>query len=214
MKKVLVAGIAMLALTAVKAQEITGVVKTPFTQAYKPFKVDISTGAAIPQGPGAGGGVMFSIEPKYTFLGKFMVGLRMEAAVMAHGYVSSDGSSVNGSVSANASYLATYDYYLTKVVFKPFVGGGTGIYNVASASIADNSTNTTLSSSGGSSKVGTMVRSGFEFHHFRFAVEYNFIGKTTQTVTENSTGAAVGTTTSRNGYMAIKLGILIGGGRK
>lgn len=214
MKKVLVAGIAMLTLTAVKAQEITGVVKTPFSQAYKPFKVDISSGAAIPQGPGAGGGVLFSLEPKYTFLGMFSVGLRMEAALMARGYVSSSGSTVSGSVAASASYLATYDYYLTKVIFKPFVGGGTGIYNLASASVTDNSQNTTVSSSGGTSKPGAMVRSGFEFHHFRLAFEYNFIGKTNQTVTDNSTGEKVGTATTKNGYCGIKIGILIGGGRK
>jgi hypothetical protein len=214
MKKVLVAGIALLTLTAVQAQEITSVVKTPFSQAYKPFKVDISTGAAIPQGPGGGGGVLFSLEPQYTFLGKFTAGLRMEAAIMARGYVSSDGSTVSGSVAANASYLATYDYYLTKVIFKPFVGGGTGIYNTASASFTNNSQNTTVANSGASSKPGTMVRSGFEFHHFRFAIEYNFIGKTTQTETNNTTGDKVGTVTTKNGYCGIKLCILIGGGRK
>jgi hypothetical protein len=214
MKKVLVAGIALLTLTAVQAQDITSVVKTPFSQAYKPFKVDISTGAAIPQGSGAKGGVMFSVEPKYTFLGMFSVGVRMEAALTARGYVASDGSTASGSVAACASYVATYDYYLTKVIFKPFVGAGTGIYNLASASISDNSQNTSLAASGASSKVGGMVRSGFEFHHFRFAVEYNFIGSTNQTITDNNTGDKVGTATTKNGYCSIKLGILIGGGRK
>jgi hypothetical protein len=214
MKKVLVAGIALLTLTAVQAQDIIGVVKTPFSQAYKPFRVDISTGAAIPQGSGAKGGVMFSVEPKYTFLGKFSVGVRMEGALMARGYVSSDGSASSGNVAASASYLATYDYYLTKVIFKPFVGGGTGIYNLASASFSDNSQSTTAAASGASSKVGSMVRSGFEFHHFRFAVEYNFIGSTNQTITDNNTGAKVGTASTKNGYCSIKIGILLGGGRK
>jgi hypothetical protein len=216
MKKVLVAGALLLSLTAVNAQDLSlSVVKGPtFKQSYKPFRVDISTGAALPQGSGAKGGVMFSVEPKYTFLGMFSVGLRMEAALMARGYVSSDGSTSSGNVMGSASYLATYDYYLTKVIFKPFVGAGTGIYNLASASFSDNSQNTTVAASGASSKVGGMVRSGFEFHHFRFAVEYNFIGSTNQTITDNNTGAKVGTATTKNGYCSIKIGILLGGGRK
>lgn len=58
---------------------------------------------------------------------------------------------------------------------------------------------------------GEMARSGFEIHHFRFAIEYNFIGSKTQTITD-SQGNNLGTITSRNSYMGIKFGVLIGGG--
>ena len=216
MKKVLVAGALLLSLTAVNAQDLSlSVVKAPpFTQSYKPFRVDISTGAAIPQGSGAKGGVLFSVEPKYSILGMLSVGLRFEGALTARGYVSGDGSTAGANVAGSFSYVATTDYYLTKVIFRPFVGAGTGIYNLASASFSSGTSNTSIAGSGALTKVGGMVRSGFEVKHFRFAFEYNFIGSTTQPVTDNATGAKVGTATSKNGYCGIKLGILLGGGRK
>jgi hypothetical protein len=214
MKKAILAGALLLSLSAVNAQELS-VVKAPnpFKTAYKPFKVDISMGAAIPQGSGAKGGVLFSVEPKYSFLGMFAVGMRFEGALMARGYVTSDGYSVGANVAGSASYLATYDYYPTRIIFRPFVGGGVGVFNLASASLSSSYTGGSSSSTGGMTMFGYMARSGFEVKHFRLAVEYNFIGKSTQTITDGS-GAKTGTVTTKNGYCGIKLGVLIGGGKK
>ncbi|HXB93544.1 MAG TPA: hypothetical protein VNU70_00255 [Puia sp.] len=212
MKRTLLAGLFLLALTSLHAQDLT-VVKAPsFDQhKYKPFKVDISTGVAIPAGVGAG--VAFAIEPKYAIIDKFAVGLRLEAAITAHGWVASDGSSANASVAANASYLATYDYYLPGLIFRPFVGGGTGIYDMASANVsADNQNNESMALAA-SSKIGTMFRTGFEVKHFRLAFEYNLIGKTTQTVTDGN-GNTLGTVTAKNSYACIKIGFFIGGSRR
>jgi outer membrane protein X len=178
-------------------------------QIFNPFKVDQAVGGAIPNGSGAKGGVLFSLEPKYAVISRLSVGVRIEAAIMARGYVSSDGSTASANVSAAASYIATSDYYYTNSVFRPFTGVGAGLYRFASASI-ESSGNKVGTTAG--SRFGTMVRSGFEVGHFRFAVEYNIIGKNTQTYTDASSGNKY-TVTSRNSYMGVKLGFFFGGGR-
>jgi hypothetical protein len=201
MKKTVLAGILLLSLSVVQAQ------------IFNPFKVDISAGYAIPAGPGSSGGVCFAIEPKFAIIDRFAVGLRLEAAVTARGFVSSDGSSASANVAASASYLATYDYYITNFIVRPFVGGGTGVYDMASASFSGNSQGDANVAAAASTKIGTMLRGGFEFHHFRFAAEYNFIGKTTETVTDGN-GNSMGTISAKNSYASIKIGFFIGGGRK
>ena len=45
------------------------------------------------------------------------------------------------------------------------------------------------------SKFGFMARGGFEYGHLRLGVEYNFLA-------------------ARSGYLGLKLGVVIGGGRK
>ena len=177
-------------------------------QSFSPFKVDLAIGAAIPQGSGAKGGVLFSLEPKYAVIQRLSVGMRIEAAVMARGFQASDGFSTSADVAASASYLLTSDYYYTNLSFRPFTGVGVGMYSFASASVNNQGV-------GGSSgaRFGTMVRSGFEAGHFRMAFEYNIVGKTSQTTVDGS-GNTKTTITSRNNYMGIKIGFFFGGGRR
>ena len=152
-------------------------------QTFKPFKVDISTGYAIPGGKGAKGGILFAVEPKYAVIPNLSVGLRFEAAVMARGYSDQTGSNTEVDVKAAGSYLATADYYLTENTVRPFAGAGVGIFSLASAS-ADNSSG----SVGAGSKFGGLVRAGVEISHFRLGVEYNLVPTTTVTVFDgNST---------------------------
>jgi hypothetical protein len=197
MKKLCLAALALLTLTAAQAQ----------------FKFDISAGAAIPQGAGAKGGVMFSLEPQYGLPFGMVTGVRVEAALTARAYLASDGSSESANVAGLVSYLATSDYYpfhYLHIGFQPFVGGGTGFFNMAAASYSGTGSND-VQGTGATTKFGGMARSGFEIHHFRFAVEYNIIGATTQTITDNY-GNKLGTVTSKNSYMGIKFGAAIGGG--
>jgi len=53
-----------------------------------------------------------------------------------------------------------------------------------------------------------MVRSGIEAGHFRFAVEYNLVPKTKL---DTGTSEKI---ESKNGYIGIKIGATIGGGKK
>jgi outer membrane protein X len=160
------------------------------TTVYKPFKVDFATGYAIPGGSGAKGGVLFAIEPKYSINDNLTFGLRFEAAVMAR--ASNDLETAE--VKASGSYLATGDYYFNTNKFRPFAGVGLGIFNTAAAKV-DQNTGTVESGS----KFGFAPRAGFEFGHFRFALEYNAVGKTGDIP---------------NNYFGIKLGFFAGGGLK
>ena len=94
---------------------------------------------------------------------------------------------------ATVSYLLTVDYYFMNKGFRPFIGAGAGIFDVAnvdSATINSNNKNVPYSS-----QFGFMVRAGFEAGHFRLAAEYNIIGNNAN-------------------YIGLKLGVCIGGGRK
>jgi outer membrane protein X len=177
---------------------------------YKPFKVDVSLGYAIPGGKGAKGGVLFAIEPKYSVINSLAVGLRMEGAIVARfsGY-DENGDAMDASVKASGSYLATGDYYIpTGSAFRPFTGAGAGIFSIASVEI-----NSTSGEVSGGSKFGGMVRTGFEISHFRFGFEYNIVPKTKFDGFDENGNPTTGLTSS-NSYMGIKIGACIGGGRK
>jgi outer membrane protein X len=175
---------------------------------FKPFKVDVSLGYAMPGGTGAKGGVLFAVEPKYEVIPNLSLGLRWEIAVMVRGQVDQTGSATKVDAKAAGSYLLTGDYYFTQNTVRPFAGLGLGIYNLAAAS-ADNSG---VTSAGASSKFGEMVRAGVELSHFRVGLEYNIV-PSTKLETVNSSGVHT-TTSAKNGYLGIKVGFVIGGGRK
>ncbi|ANE49343.1 outer membrane beta-barrel protein [Flavisolibacter tropicus] len=165
-------------------------------QTFKPFKVDLAAGYAVPSGKGSKGGVVLAIEPKYAINDNISLGLRMEAAITARGYVASNGQEVSGDVKASASYLATGDYYFNTNKFRPFAGLGVGIYSLASASVDMIDEEATALDAG--TKFGAAPRAGFEFGHFRTALEYNIVGKSGDI---------------NNNYFSVKLGFFIGGGR-
>ena len=198
MKKALFLGVSLLAIAVAHAQNPAGV--------FKPFKVDIALGVAVPQGAGSSAGVLFAIEPKYAIMDQLSVGLRMEGAITARGFADKNGNSVSGKIAANGSYLATGDYYFSNETFRPFAGAGAGIFTLASASF--NNTTTTV---GAATKFGGMIRAGFEVGHFRLGVEYNLIGKSDE-IADNGNGTTT-TVSSKNGYLGIKLGFFAGGGR-
>ena len=177
---------------------------------FKPFKVDVSLGYAIPGGDGAKGGILFAVEPKYAVIPNLSVGLRIEAAVMARfsGY-NETGEIMEASVKAAASYIATGDYYfMPDKNFRPFTGGGVGIYSVGA--VEANQTSGEVSAG---SKFGGLVRTGFEFSHFRMGFEYNIVPKTKFQGYDGDGNPTTGLT-SNNSYMGIKIGVCIGGGRR
>lgn len=166
---------------------------------FKPFKVNLSLGFAMPSGSGTKGGALFALEPKYAVMDQLALGLRLEAAVMARGVVGSGGQEFSGSASANLSYVATGDYYFSNKGFRPFLGAGAGIFTLANVEIDSNNPNAP-DNIPSESKFGFMTRGGFEAGHFRLGVEYNIIPQ--------SAGGV------KNNYLGIKIGVNIGGGRK
>ena len=188
-----------------------------YDREFKPFKINVSPGYAIPQGAGTKGGVLFAIEPKYAFIGdKLSFGLRLEAAMIGSATAivpnvtntpsdTTGGSnvlqgSINGTntsqTQANASCLLTSDYYFNNNNLRPFLGTGFGLYSMA---------HTTGKNEGGlfpktafTNNFGFMLRGGFEWGHLRTGFEYNFVSNTSEV---------------KSGYFGIKLGIVLGGGR-
>ncbi|MDP4286044.1 MAG: hypothetical protein Q8891_16645 [Bacteroidota bacterium] len=159
---------------------------------FKKFKVDVSFGYAVPektQGAGRNAGALFAIEPKYAVMDQLSLGLRLEGAVM----VNVDNTGQTGSGQVNASYLATGDYYFTNTRLRPFLGAGLGMYTYAN--VNSNSNISSVNDIPLTSNFGFMARGGFEFGHLRVGVEYNFVQ-------------------DKSGYLGLKLGVLIGGGRK
>lgn len=166
---------------------------------FKPFKVDVSAGFALPLsgGNGAKGGLLFAIEPKYAVVEKLAVGIRFEGAIMARAVVD-NGMEVIGEAQANGSYLLTGDYYFNNNSFRPFLGGGVGLFKVAGAAV---NSNDPLQEEDvyTENNFGGMIRGGFEAGHFRFGIEYNIAGKTSFS--------------PNNDYLGFKLGVCLGGGR-
>jgi outer membrane protein X len=193
-----------------------------FAQDFRPFRVGLGTGFASPAGDGAKGGVLFYLEPSYRINNAIALGLRLETAVMLRGTTYSTAgstSTASGSVSASGSYTVNGQYYLSNNKFRPFVGLGLGAYQLASASFTatssggSSSSNTSDAVSGGT-KFGFYPRIGFDAGHFTMNLEYNIIGKSTNSFTYTSnTGPIVGKSETKNNYLGIKIGFFIGGGR-
>lgn len=160
---------------------------------FKPFKVDVAFGYAVPSGSGSKGGVLFAVEPKYAINNDITLGLRLESALTA-GAIVTDGVSVAGNIKATSSYLLTGDYYFNKTGFRPFAGLGVGLYDLAGVELDESNLDVS-----GATKFGFAPRVGFETGHFRTAVEYNFAGKESG-VNYN--------------YLGFKIGFFLGGGKK
>lgn len=181
-------------------------------QEFKPFKVNLSLGFAKPLGVGASGGVLFGIEPKYGLNDNIDLGVRLESALVARG-VTVMGESATGDVAAINSAVLTGNYLLSTGGFRPFIGLGLGLFNVASAGVVtvDNGQTDEDVTFSQATKFGAMVRAGFKTGHFVLGVEYNAISASDGL--RISSSANVGTISIKNSYLGVKLGFDIGGGR-
>ena len=193
MKKVILAVAAFLVFTICYSQKEGG------------FRVGLDFGFVPAQG---GAGVLFSIEPKYNIKDNMNVGLRIGAAGIVRD-INDSGTSTSAKVSANSSYVATYDYYFNKSgkTFVPYIGGGAGFYTVGNVQFDDinSSNNVTLDAT---SNFGGLVRGGFEWGKFRMGVEYNLVPESTlHDMDGNNRG------TVSNTYLGIHLGFYVGGGK-
>jgi hypothetical protein len=180
-----------------------------YDREYKPFKMDFGVGYAMPNGVDIKGGPLFSIEPKYAFTGDaFTFGLRLQGAMLKLGGSNTipAGNGGGGNATAGSSTLneaqatahlsgsITCDHYFTNTMLRPFLGGGPGFYSVATE--AGKSQGALLADYTFSNQFGFMFRGGVEWGHMCGSVEYNFVNSE-----------------SMSGYIGIKLGVFLGGGR-
>jgi hypothetical protein len=179
-----------------------------YDREFKPFKIDASLGYGIPKGTNVAGGVMFSFEPKYAFTGDALsFGLRLEGATTklsssvsngnsgGSGNATADGTNKSTEPATNISGLITCDYYFNNNSIRPFLGAGTGVYNITTASSKDEGA--LLPDLSVATKPGFMFRGGIEWGHLRTDIEYNFIGNSGDPYK----------------YIGLKIGVVLGGGR-
>ncbi len=198
MKKLLFVAIALLALNTVHAQEAGKV------------RVGLDLGYASTKG---GGGFLFNLEPKYNLSDNMNVGFRYGVAAVIKAVTTDNGNQFeSASVSANNSFMGTFDYYFVLGnSFAPYVGGGLGYVSLASVSVASNGNSTTVGSNSSykpEGKFGLMLRGGFEASKFRFTLEYDIIGKSKL---KDINGDKYGSL--KNNYLGITVGFFVGGGK-
>lgn len=175
-------------------------------QNYKPFKLGIGIGYAMPSD--GGGGVLFEIEPAYRISDEIAVGLRLGSAAMARAIGESEAS-----VSGNGSYSVNGQYYLSNGSFRPYVGVGVGVFALASGSATVNTTSGSATASAASeTKIGFYPRIGFDLGHFNINLDYNIIGASTPDVV--ATSGTVEVDDIKNSYLGIRIGGFFFGGRK
>ncbi len=159
------------------------------TEFYKPFRVDLGIGYAIPTDYKAG--ITFGFEPKYAINDNIGVGLRWEGALLA---ADVDGASVQ----VNSTFLATGDYwFLPESSFRPFAGLGLGMTSLAGGKVSFSGQEVTGDSK---STFAGMIRAGFDVFHMRVAAEYMLTGK--------------GAGDQSGNYIGISFNVFIGGGKR
>src|SRR5205085_2915635 len=139
------------------------------------------------------------LEPAYRVSDQIQIGLRMEAAVVARGFA--DETSAEMKVAGLGSYTLNGQYYFNNNSFRPFVGAGVGLFNLASADVTvdvGGGTTETVETKA-ESKIGFYPRVGFDYNHFTLSVDYNIVPETDGI---------------KNSYIGIRLGGFFGGGRK
>jgi len=207
MKKLML--IAVLSCLSLMATAQSSTPSTSSESKFHKFKFDLTIGYAIPPststsaGDNIKAGATFVLEPHYRLGDGVALGFRLQGAALAYGNTSGSGTGTSGSaqVSAIYSYTPTLDLYLANGGFRPFIGGGAGLYYQGSIGVtgsAQGTSNTGYVSLG--SKFGFFPRAGFEIGHFRISAEYNVLGNDANGNSSN--------------YAAFNLGFFFGGGRR
>ena len=136
---------------------------------------DIGAGYTWPaQGYGVKPGLTFVLEPHYFASEYFSVGLRLEGSFLGY-----QAEYDNELFSFFGSTCFSGEFYFSRSGFRPFIGGGAGLFTrhyIFENDNYDPDEDDRLFISGyGAIKAGAFGRAGFEAGHLRFTGTYNFI---------------------------------------
>lgn len=174
-----------------------------YNREFKPFKVGIGIGYAVPgAGEGAGGGFIGYLEPAYRATDQVQVGLRLEGAFLVRGVKGVSNRDISGDASSVASYSLNTQYYFNNERVRPFIGAGVGLFSLAAVEFNTAANDPDANDVGAETRFGFYPRIGVDVGHFTMSLDYNFIPPT-----DVPTGGEV-----RNNYLGIRAGINIGGG--
>jgi hypothetical protein len=176
-----------------------------FGQDFKPFKVGVGVGYAAPAstGTGASSGALFYVEPGYRPSDNFLIGLRLESALIARGLKGVGNADVSGNATSNMSYTLNGQYYFNDNYVRPFVGIGLGLFSLAAVKFNTNSgTNVNANEVAAETRFGFYPRIGIDVGHLNITIDYNIVPSTSVTG-----GGKV-----QNNYLALRAGFSFGGG--
>lgn len=167
-----------------------------YAQEFKPFKVGVGLGFAVPEGGEKGG--LFYVEPGYRANSRVLIGLRLESAIITRG-LTGPKNGVNGDATSNMSYTINGQYYFSENYVRPFIGVGFGLFSLAAIEYPEGKPAAT---SDAATVLGIYPRLGLDVGHFNLTLDYNVIPKTAV----NGGGEVL------NSYLGVRLGASIGGG--
>lgn len=185
------------------------------TNAQEKGKIRVGFDAGLSL-PNAGAGLNGGLDIRYNIMDNVNVGVKFNSGVMFKDiYVDEVANTASITTSIIGSTLLTSDYYFNDGTksFAPFLGGGLGLYKVINIGLTATSdtppdpvTNTANFIS--ESKFGGLLRGGFEAGHFRMALEYYLIPRSTL---YDANSVNIGQ--SENGFLNLTLGFYLGGGK-
>lgn len=169
-------------------------------QEYKKFKVGLGAGYV---GTDNTNGLALYFEPAFRVEDHVSVGLRIELAGRASGIQETDFE-----VGFHSSYTLNGQYYLSNGEFRPLVGLGMGVYQTVS--FASDDTNL-VDDTDITPELGIYPRIGFDYGPMNIIIDYNFLP-----VAEgaDSTDPKNPVKRIKNSYLAFKVGVSIGGGKR
>ena len=198
-KSVLIVFLLLVAVSNIYAQY-----DQDYARDFKPFKVGVGIGYAVPgTGEGAGGGFLLYVEPAYRATDEVLVGLRLEGAFMVRGIEGVTNRDISGDVSSVASYTLNGQYYFNNSEVRPFFGAGVGLFSLAAAKFNTAGNDPGADDIGVETRFGFYPRIGLDVGHFTLILDYNIIPPT-----DVPGGGEV-----KNNYLGIRAGVSIGGGK-
>lgn len=159
-----------------------------------------------------GFGIGSNIDFRYNLLDNFNVGLTFgNASMFKNEIMFSTLYGVRGQLIETKSYLLSTDFYFNSGFsnYITFLGFSTGIFNVSKLFLPNYTSLAEVEAYDYSeTKMGCILRTGFEHKKFRFAIEYNLIPKTSVTdISLHNLGL------SNNNFFDVTLGFYMGGGK-
>jgi len=168
------------------------------------IRVGLNAGVGLPN---AGFGLNGDIDIRYNILDNVNAGVQLGLGGFVKDVVNENFQSAT--MCAMTSALINGDYYFNKVTssFAPFLGLGFGTFSIGNVQVLSTSTEPNPSSFSIESKLGGLLRGGFEAGHFRMSLEYNIVPNSKLV---NLSNQVVGQT--QNSFLNLKIGFYLGGG--
>ncbi|MBD2704169.1 hypothetical protein IC229_26230 [Spirosoma sp. BT702] len=191
---------------------LTALSMTAKSQPYKGFHLQLGGGIALPNGNNSKNGYLISVEPKLGLNKTFDVYLRYEAATMVRGFQGRPGTYFSEEAQTIQSIMATGNCTITNPAgLRPFVGVGLGIFFVPAVSVGNGGGYWTYGFDNSGIYLGAMIRAGLKAGRIVLGADYNFIPDSQSSLIASTGGAGSASLALVNTYLAIKLGIDIGG---